>query len=218
MKHCRVRTLRVVLGSIGYLCWTQGVFAQVALPPDVRIEPPREEVLVPAAAFSGVWAGGAWDDILPHVLIVEQVSATGEAAVISSWGDAPDWQMTRGFTRVQGRIEHGHLSLVYPDRGARAEYVIDPQGHLQGTYTRGRTVGKIVLTRTTLHHLEALAPSPPIALHEESLRIPVKYPMPEGGTQTWHLEATLYRPGPLDVFQSRCSIMDPPGQARSRSP
>ena len=54
-----------------------------------------------AAVFSGVWAGGAWDGVLPHVLIVEQVSATGRAAVISGWGDAPDWQMTRGFTRVQ---------------------------------------------------------------------------------------------------------------------
>jgi hypothetical protein len=145
----------------------------------------------PAAAFSGVWAGGAWDGILPHMLIVEQVWATGDAAVISSWGDAPDWQLTRGFTRLQGRIDHGCLLLEYPSRGARAEYVIDAQGALQGIYTRGSAVGKIVLTRTTLHHLDALAPRPLVELHEEPLRIPVSYATPEGGPQTWPLEATL---------------------------
>ncbi|MGH8068278.1 MAG: dienelactone hydrolase family protein [Candidatus Entotheonellia bacterium] len=174
--------------------------AQWALPPDVRIESPGPEVPAPAAAFSGIWAGGAWDGILPHVVIVEQVSPTGNAAVISSWGDAPDWQLTRGFTRVQGRIDHGRLLLEYPSRGARAEYVIDAQGALQGTYTRGSAVGKIVLTHTILEHLDALAPRPPIALHEESLRIPVTYVTPEGGTQTWSLEATLFRPQPTGRF------------------
>jgi hypothetical protein len=136
----------------------------------------------------------------PHVLIVEQVSATGDAAVISSWGDAPDWQLTRGFTRLQGRIDHGCLLLEYPSRGARAEYVIDAQGALQGIYTRGSAVGKIVLTRTTLHHLDALAPRPLVELHEEPLRIPVTYATPEGGPQTWPLEATLYRPAPTGRF------------------
>jgi hypothetical protein len=149
---------------------------------------------------AGVWAGGAWDGILPHVLIVEQVSATRDAAVLSGWGDAPDWQLTRGFTRVPGRIDHGRLRLDYPGRGARAEYVIDAQGALQGTYTRGSAVGKIVLTRTALDRLDALAPGPPIALHEEILRIPVTYPAPQGGTQTWSLEATLYRPKPSGRF------------------
>jgi dienelactone hydrolase len=186
-----------LVGSVWPLCGAPEVSVHWALPPEVRIEPPGPEVPAPVAAFSGVWAGGAWDGILPHVLIVEQVSAMGDASVISSWGDAPDWQMTRGYTRVQGRIDHGRLLLVYPSRGARAEYVIDAQGALQGTYTRGNAVGKIVLTRTTLDHLDALAPRPPIPLHEESLRIPVTYPTPEGGTQTWRLEATLYRPQPM---------------------
>jgi hypothetical protein len=125
------------------------------------MEPLGPEVPAPVAAFSGVWAGGAWDGILPHVLIVEQVSATGDASVISSWGDAPDWRMPRGYTPVPGRIDHGRLLLEYPRRGARAEYVIDAQGALQGTYTRGSAVGKIVLTRTTLDHLDALARAHP---------------------------------------------------------
>jgi dienelactone hydrolase len=200
MSH-QVRTWVVMLlGSLCGLCWAQVSSASVALPSDVRIEPPGREVPAAAAAFSGVWAGGAWDGVLPHVLIVEQVSTTGDAAVISGWGDAPDWQMTRGFTRVQGRIDNGRLSLVYPHRGARAEYVIDTQGALQGTHTRGGVVGKVVLTHTTPDRLDELAPRPPVALHEVSLRIPVTYPTPDGGTQTWHLEATLYRPQPTGCF------------------
>jgi dienelactone hydrolase len=201
MESCRVYTwILVLFGSVGHLCGTPSVSARWALPPDVRIEPPGPAVPASIAAFAGVWAGGAWDGILPHALIVEQVSATGNAAVISSWGDAPDWQMTRGYTRVQGRIDHGRLLLVYPSRGARAEYVIDAQGALQGTYTRGSAVGKIALTPTTLDRLDALAPPPPIPLPEESLRIPVTYARPEGGTQTWQLEATLYRPQPTGRF------------------
>src|SRR5687767_5506405 len=97
MKRCWVRTwIAVLLGSVWQLSWAQGASAPWALPSDVRIEPPGPEVPTSAGAFAGVWAGGAWDGILPHVLVVEQVSATGEAAVISSWGDAPDWQMTHG--------------------------------------------------------------------------------------------------------------------------
>jgi dienelactone hydrolase len=200
MKRGWLRTWLVVLvGSVWQLGGAPWVSAHWALPPEIRIEPPGPEVPAPSAAFSGVWAGGAWDGILPHVLIVEQVSPTGDVAVISSWGDAPDWQMTRGFTRVLGRIDHGRLILVYPSRGARAEYMMDAQGALQGTYMRGRAVGKVVLGRTALDRLDALAP-PPIPLQEESLRIPVTYATPEGGTQTWHLEATLYRPQPTGRF------------------
>jgi dienelactone hydrolase len=137
---------------------------------------------------------------LPHVLIVEQVSATGETSVISGWGDALDWQMTRGFARVQGRIENGRLSLVYPNRGARAEYIIDVQGALQGMYTRGGVVGKVVLSHTTLDRLDEMPPRPPVTLYEESRWIPVNYPTPDGGTQPWHLEATLHRPQPTGRF------------------
>jgi dienelactone hydrolase len=201
MKRGRLHTWIVVLvGSVSLLGGAPWVAAHWALPPEVRVEPPRPEVPAPAAAFSAVWAGGAGDGILPHALIVEQVLATGDATVISRWGDAPDWQMARGYTRVQGRIDHGHLRLDYPERGARAEYVIDAHGALHGTYMRGRAVGKIILTRTTLEHLDALAPPPPIPLPEESLRIPVTYPTPEGETQTWSLEATLYRPQPTGRF------------------
>ncbi|HXH13387.1 MAG TPA: hypothetical protein VNP04_26880 [Alphaproteobacteria bacterium] len=83
--------IMVLIGSVGQLCGAPWVSAQWALPSDVQIEPPGPEVPAPTGAFSGVWAGGAWDGILPHILIVEEVSSTGEAAVISSWGDAPDW-------------------------------------------------------------------------------------------------------------------------------
>jgi hypothetical protein len=122
MKRGRVHTwIMMLVGSMWLLGGAVWVSAHWALPPEVRIEPPGPEVPAPIAAFSGVWAGGAWDGVLPHVLIVEQVSATGEAAVISRWGDALDWQMTRGYTRVQGRIDQGRLIF-----GRRSEWSHSP--------------------------------------------------------------------------------------------
>jgi hypothetical protein len=106
----------VLLGSVWLLDEASWVSAPWALPPDVRIGAPGPEVLAPIAAFSGVWAGGAWDGVLPHALIVEQVSATGDTSVISSWGDAPDWQMARGHS---GRPTT--RSRRWPERGAGAE-------------------------------------------------------------------------------------------------
>ena len=55
MKRCWVRTWIVALvGGVWHLCGVALASAQWALPPDVRIESPGQEVPAPAAAFSGV--------------------------------------------------------------------------------------------------------------------------------------------------------------------
>ena len=190
----------LLLGSVLSLLLATLAHAQFPLPEDVRIVAPGVNVPVQAAAFSGVWAGGAWDGILPHVLIVENVSAAGEASVIYSYADAPDWNTKAGFSRVQGRIENGRLTFTLRNGEARVEYVIGARGDLNGTYTRGRTVSKVFLTKTTLEKLGSLAYTAAVGLNEETLRIPVKYAGAFGGTKELRLEATLYRPNQTGRF------------------
>lgn len=190
----------LLLGSVLSLLLATLAHAQFPLPQDLQIVAPGVNVPVQAAAFSGVWAGGAWDGILPHVLIVENVSAAGETSVIYSYADAPDWNAKASFSRVQGRIENGRLTFTLRNGEARVEYVIGAGGDLNGTYTLGRTVSKVFLTKTTLEKLGSLASIATVELNEETLRIPVKYRGFFGGSKELQLEATLYRPNQTGRF------------------
>lgn len=180
------------------------------LPQDVKIMAPGANIPEQAAAFSGAWAGGAWNGILPHVLVVENISAAGEASVIYSIADGPDLNIKASFIRVQGRIENGRLTFTLGNGEVRVEYVIGAGGDLNGTYTRGRTVSKVFLTKTILEKLGSLASAVTVAtnavvlnaveLNEENLRIPVKYKGFFGGSNELQLEATLYRPNQTGRF------------------
>jgi dienelactone hydrolase len=201
MDNRRLQPLALLLlGSVLSLSLATAVHAQFPLPPDIQIVAPGVNVPAQAAAFSGIWADGAWDGILPHVLILENVSVKGEASVIYSYGDAPDWNTKAGFSRVQGRIENARLTFSLGDGAARAEYVISPRGDLNGTYTRGRNVSKVFLTKTSPEKLSSLTPTAVVALNEETLRIPVKYSGPFGSSRELRLEATLFRPSPTERF------------------
>lgn len=188
------------LGCAINLLQTTLAHAQFPLPQDIQIVAPGVNVPVQTAAFSGIWAGGAWDGILPHVLIVENVSASGEASVIYSYTDAPDWNTKAGFSRVQGMIENGQLTFTLRKGKARVEYVIGAGGDLNGTYTLGRTVSKVFLTKTTMEKLGSLASITTVKLNEETLRIPIKYRRLFGGSKELQLEATLYRPNQTGRF------------------
>jgi dienelactone hydrolase len=190
----------LLLGSVFSLLLATLAHAQFPLPQDVQIVAPRLNVPVQAAAFSGVWAGGAWDGILPHVLIVENISAAGEASVIYSYADAPDWNTKASFSRVQGRIENGRLTFTLRNGEAHVEYVIGAGGDLNGTYTLGRTLSKVFLTKTTLEKLGSLTTIATVKLNEETLRIPLKYRGFFGGSKELQLEATLYRPNQTGRF------------------
>lgn len=190
----------MLLGSVLSILLATLAHAQFPLPQDVQIVAPGVNIPVQAAAFSGVWAGGAWDGFLPHVLIVENVSAAGEASVIYSYLDAPEWNTKAAFSRVQGRIENGRLTFTLINSGASIEYVIGAGGALNGTYTRGSNVSKVSLTKTTLEKLGSSESTAAIMLNEETLRIPVKYRGFFGGSKELQLEATLYRPNQTERF------------------
>mgnify|MGYP000904181369 CR=1 FL=1 len=199
--HLRMYTL-LLLGIVFSLLLSTPGHAQFPLPKDVQVVTPVPNVPEQAAAFSGAWAGGAWDGVLPHILIVESISASGEASVIYSLAEMPDWNQKANFRRVQGRIENNRLTLMFTLKQGEAhvEYVIGGDGNLNGTYTRGRTVSKVTLKKTTLDEVGSLTPAPAIALNEKTLRIPFRYQGFFGSTKELQLEATLYRPNQTGRF------------------
>src|SRR5262249_16990795 len=59
----------------------------IPLPANLKVDLPAADVPANIARFAGAWAHGAWDGMLPHVLIVESVDGTGRAQVVYAVGD-----------------------------------------------------------------------------------------------------------------------------------
>jgi dienelactone hydrolase len=86
--------------------------AQVPLPDDLSVGPVSPEVPSTIAAFAGAWGPASWDGVLPHVLVVEHVDASGRVIAVYAIGAnevrhiKPEWQ------RLEGHIEGGKLILA----------------------------------------------------------------------------------------------------------
>ena len=162
----------------------------IPLPSDLKIDPPAADVPASAGRFAGVWAQGAWDGVLPHVLVVETVEVTGRAQVVYALGDAPEASVNRGYRRVTGRIVADLLML---DLGAGSSVLYRLSGDsLHGTYTSSRRRATVTLARTTLAEARAVPAAVPGLVTGTTVRVPMAEPGP-GGKRIM-LEATLYRP------------------------
>ena len=52
----------------------------IPMPSDLKVNSPAADVPANIARFIGAWARGAWDGVLPHVLVVESVDDTRSCA------------------------------------------------------------------------------------------------------------------------------------------
>jgi dienelactone hydrolase len=171
----------------------------IPLPADLRIDPPAADVPSNVARFAGAWAHGAWDGLLPHVLIVETVDRAGRAQVVYALGDLAEANVTRGHRRVTGQIVADLLTLQLGERTS-AMYRLAGDS-LHGTYTSSRSRYSVILARATLAAVAAVPARVPGAVPGATVRIPIADPGPGGRPAT--LEATLYRPagdGPHPVL------------------
>ena len=84
------------------LLFSGPTFAEVPLPYDIKVIAPAAGLPPQLAAFSGKW-NGTWSGTLEAVLIVEEIDAQ-RAKVIYAWGDAPTWQIVKGFRRYQATV------------------------------------------------------------------------------------------------------------------
>jgi hypothetical protein len=79
------------------------------IPAGIQVDAPAPGVPPNVAAFSGTW-GGYWDGVMPSLLIVERVSASGDAQGIYIWGNVPQWNVTAGQFRFRTKIVGNKLS------------------------------------------------------------------------------------------------------------
>jgi dienelactone hydrolase len=170
----------------------------IPLPLDLKIDPPSAGASANMARFLGAWARGAWDGVLPHVLIVETVDDAGSAQVVFAVGDSAELHVTRGYRRGTARIVGDLLAFDLGD-GASVAYHIEGDS-LRGTYASARRRSTIVLTRVALAEVGAVPARVPGEVAGTTVRIPMAEPAAGGARLT--LEATLYRPagnGPYPV-------------------
>ena len=171
----------------------EGQAPTIPLPSDVTVTPPAVEVPESVSRFAGVWAHGAWDGMLPHVLIVETIESNGRAQLVYALGDSPEVGIKRGYRRVTGRIVADLLMFDLAE-GTSVTYQL-ADGVLRGTYTSRRTRSSVILTPATLAEAMAVPATVPGLVPGVTIRIPMTQTAEGGGAIT--LEATVYRP-PLD--------------------
>jgi hypothetical protein len=86
------------------------VSAQVPLPADISVKAPSPDLRKELAAFSGRWQGdwGALDSIF----IVEEIGPE-KARILDAWGDAPSWNITKGFRGYNAVVVQGKAELEF---------------------------------------------------------------------------------------------------------
>jgi hypothetical protein len=86
-------------------------WAEVPLPSDMTIVLPDAGLGKELAAFSGKWAGN-WSGRMDAMLIVEQIG-TEKAKVIYAWGDVPQWNFSKGYSRYLATVIPAEKTLEF---------------------------------------------------------------------------------------------------------
>jgi predicted dienelactone hydrolase len=188
-----------VAGLIVYAGWLAD-FAdanlRVALPNDLALTPPANDVAPEIAAFAGIWGGDRWNGgPVPHALAVERVGADGSASVVYAWGADQERHRLHGWLRLKGRIAGGHLGFILPD-GNIVDYAVAADGRLLGR----STAPSELRSYTLLKRIEAsnLAAATRLAAKRagplwQDIRIPERAQIGDAAGSTLNLQATLYR-------------------------
>ena len=192
--------LAPILGSAPATAIAASHAPTIPLPPDLALETPDADVPPSMARFAGAWAHGAWDSVLPHVLVVEAVERDGRARVVSAVGDYADGNVSRAWRRVDGRID-GEVLTVELGNGRSAVYRLAGDS-LRGRSARAGVESRVTLTRAALRDVARVPATLAGVVPGKTVRIPIGDTGPEGQLT---LEATLYLPGgrgrhPVVVF------------------
>ncbi len=162
----------------------------IPMPSDLKLDTQADDVPASVSRFAGAWAHGAWDGVLPHVLVVEAVDGAGRAQVVYALGDFPEGNVSRAYRRMMGHIDGDVLAFDLGDH-PRVAYRFAGDA-LRGTYTSGRRSFTVTLTRATLADVMRVPATAAGVVTAATVRIPMTEPVLGGKRVT--LEATLYRP------------------------
>jgi pimeloyl-ACP methyl ester carboxylesterase len=122
----------------------------VPIPADVRVEVPLN-VPETLSRFSGAWVG-SWGDHLHHILIVENISASGEARVVYAVGNKEAMGVKAQWRRHEATVSGNMLAITIADT-FNVTYVLTPADSLRATYRRGDIVAQATLSRVALTEL-----------------------------------------------------------------
>jgi dienelactone hydrolase len=195
-----MRSLIAVLSCL-MVCCAQHAFAEakkrdpeniVPLPTQLEIEAPAAALPASIARFHGAWIG-AWGDEMRHILVVERITANGQAQVISAVGDSASFGVTRNWERAKATIEGEKLIIQYPHETDTYEF--DGADRLFATATRksGQTTPGF-LKRTDATNLRSPVQVAEVPWPGERIRVPHLTVKTDDGSRGIQLEATLYRP------------------------
>lgn len=85
--------------------------------------------------YKGEWAKG--DVSLSHVLVVAEVTPSGNATVYYGYGKQPRWGIEEAKCfRAAGELHANKLSVTL--NGPKAEYIFSADGSVSGVYTNNR--------------------------------------------------------------------------------
>ncbi|MEM7546011.1 MAG: alpha/beta hydrolase [Pseudomonadota bacterium] len=105
-----------------------------------------------SSPFAGLWSG-RWGGVLPHILIVPHVTATGEATVIYATGGNADQGFAGNWSEIKGHVSEGTLRIA--TEKMTAEYHMSTTGRMRGVFGEDRAFA--VLDR---RDIEQLSPAP----------------------------------------------------------
>jgi dienelactone hydrolase len=193
---------KLVLGlAVVVITWVGALGAvradDIALPDELHMVAPPPDLPHSLAVFAGVWSGGAWDGVLPHVFVVEHLASDGTATVVYAYGDAPEWHITRGWVRTTGTIAQGQLHLTLREGKAHVHYAPEGERTLLGFYDTERSSPFVRLTKTevtTTADLRAAIHPLETRMEAELVVIPITTRDASDRPKSLKLAATLYRP------------------------
>lgn len=141
MRQSRL-LLVLAAGLLGTACTTatiDGDPTTAPLPESFLVFQVEASVSAERANFLGAWRGtwaSGFGQMIPHVLVVEQLRANGEAVVVAANAAAPDYRRKGWWRRRTAKFDGDDL-IVHLDGGMTFRYTYTPQGRLIATYTRG---------------------------------------------------------------------------------
>jgi hypothetical protein len=147
----RVALIVLVLGGAG-AAWSQEN-SEPQLPAHTKVIPPSSDVPRSIATFSGVWKG-RWGDILPSILVVENIAASGDARVIYAWGGNVSLKIRSGSLEASASIKNGVLVF---GQNPRFEFVKVTDTLIGRRHFNGRQDGRITMSPASLPQRKTIA-------------------------------------------------------------
>jgi hypothetical protein len=138
----------LIVASMGTAVAADMLVDDVPIPADALVTVPLD-ASEPHSRFSGAWVG-SWGDRVHHILIVENISARGDARVVYAFGNNAAFGIVGQWRRHEATVSGNTLMI---DETFNATYVLTATDSLRARYRRGGVIVSATLSRVALAEL-----------------------------------------------------------------